>query len=439
MSTSAADSKKAKVATSKLISQGHESFELIFQMLMGIRTAVGRFSSAALGGVGPHEFNQKWEGDFVGKGSTETPAHSHHDFKFKDYAPLVFRQLREKFGITAQDYMLSLTSEYVLVEMFTNSKSGSFFFYSADYRFVLKTCTKREAAFMMAALPQYHEHLMQNRFTLLCRFFGLHRVQNRGKRVYFVVMGNVFPIDKPIHERYDLKGSTRNRFTTDAERQDPNVVLKDLDFINARRKLQLGDDKKRRLLTQIHKDCELLERLEVIDYSLLIGIHRASTTARKAAKPASMFYKVGCSSADAERRSRHLSAATPPPARVEPGCTRAASSGAMDSDAQQRAAAVQIVDTVSQEQLHEQITGRSRGLDEPNADVFENAEPPALYKEVYYVGVIDILCEYGLKKQLEHHYKAAKHGEKEGAQKFSVVDPQQYSTRFQNFIADGLA
>ena len=57
---------------------------------------------------------------------------------------------------------------------------------------------------------------------------------------------------------------------------------------------------------------------------------------------------------------------------------------------------------------------------------------------MYYVGVIDILCEYGLKKQLEHHYKAAKHGEKVGAQNFSVVDPLQYSTRFQNFIADGL-
>jgi 1-phosphatidylinositol-4-phosphate 5-kinase len=53
--------------------------------------------------------------------------------------------------------MLSLTSEYVLVEMSTNSKSGSFFFYSADYRFVLKTCTKREAAFLMAALPPYHQ------------------------------------------------------------------------------------------------------------------------------------------------------------------------------------------------------------------------------------------------------------------------------------------
>ena len=59
----------------------------------------------------------------------------------------------------------------------------------------------------MAALPPYHQHLMAHRFTLLCRFFGLHRVQHRsGRVVYFVVMGNVFPIDKPIHERCDMQG-----------------------------------------------------------------------------------------------------------------------------------------------------------------------------------------------------------------------------------------
>ena len=53
----------------------------------------------------------------------------------------------------------------------------------------------------MAALPQYHAHLMQHRYTLLCRFFGLHRVHlptALGKKVYFVVMGNVFPIDKTV-------------------------------------------------------------------------------------------------------------------------------------------------------------------------------------------------------------------------------------------------
>ena len=49
--------------------------------------------------------------------------------------------------------------------------------------------------------------------------------------------------------------------------------------------------------------------------------------------------------------------------------------------------------------------------------------------------MIDILCEYGLKKQLEHHYKAARHGERGGAPaSFSVVDPVQYSSRFQRFL-----
>ena len=152
-----------KMATTNLISAGHESFELIFMMLMGIRTSVGRFCAQAPDAreLAPSDFEQQWEGDFLGKGSAETPAHGHVDFRFKDYAPLVFRQIRERFGIEAPDYMLSLTSEYVLVEMFTNSKSGSFFFYSSDFRFILKTCTKREAAFLMAALPQYHSYVLQ--------------------------------------------------------------------------------------------------------------------------------------------------------------------------------------------------------------------------------------------------------------------------------------
>ena len=194
-----------KKDTSKLISSGHDNFDMIFMMLMGIRTAVGKFANVPSRDLHAGDFDQKWDGDFLSKGSADTPAHGNHDFRFRDYSPLVFREIRERFGVMTQDYLVSLTSEYVLVEMFTNSKSGSFFFYSADYRFILKTCTKREAAFLMAALPQYHAHLMQHRYSLLCRFFGLHRVHlpgmASGKKVYFVVMGNVFPIDKPIHER----------------------------------------------------------------------------------------------------------------------------------------------------------------------------------------------------------------------------------------------
>ena len=195
---------------SKLISAGHDNFHLIFMMLMGIRTSVGKFANVPQRELKPSDFNEKWDGDFLAKGSADTPAHSNQDFRFRDFSPLVFRQIRERFGVVTDEYLLSLTSEYVLVEMFTNSKSGSFFFYSADYRFILKTCTKREAAFLIAALPRYHGHLMSNRYTLLCRFFGLHRVHlptALGKKVYFVVMGNVFPIDKPVCLRHHRMSS----------------------------------------------------------------------------------------------------------------------------------------------------------------------------------------------------------------------------------------
>ena len=438
-----------KADTSKLISAGHESFDLIFMMLLGIRTAISKFANVPQRELAPNEFDDKWDGDFLAKGSADTPAHTQQDFRFRDFSPLVFRQIREHFGVTNEEYLLSLTSEYVLVEMFTNSKSGSFFYYSTDYRFILKTCTKNEAAFLIKALPRYHGHLMAHRYTLLCRFFGLHRVHlptTLGKKVYFVVMGNVLPIDKPIHERYDLKGSTRGRITSEAERQDPNVVLKDLDWIRAGRKLHLGPDKKRRLLTQVRKDCALLEALEVIDYSLFIGIHRASSarSVLSRERDASRFYKLAHSDGRAQRSggggggggggSGPLSPLPPPPPPL------------MDTDERQRGASVQIVEAVSQQQLHREHQRRAP-RDTPSgggggggwvAVRANEPEEPEVGREVYFIGCIDILCEYGLRKQLEHQYKAAQTGEMTGAQNFSVVDPLQYSNRFQNFVADAL-
>ena len=472
------EKKDEKVNTSNLVAAGHDNFDMIFMMLMGIRTATGKFANLPARDLTAADFDQKWDGDFLKGGSPDTPAHGNNDFRFRDFSPLVFRQIRERFGVMTEDYLLSLTSEYVLVEMFTNSKSGSFFFYSADYRFILKTCTKREAAFLIAALPQYHAHLMQHRYTLLCRFFGLHRVHlpgmASGKKVYFVVMGNVFPIDKPIHERYDLKGSTRGRVTSEEERQDPNVVLKDLDWIRAGRKLHLGADKKRRLLAQIKKDCALLERLEVIDYSMLVGIHRASvarTPSRE--RESSRFYKVargkaaaaaaaggmggssvgaGGSTVGGDRHSEVSDSAvdisdgggsSSSSSARGPGASGAAGSGEggrAGGGEGGEAAGVQIVEAVSQQELHREHQRRGATSIQPATDRSDRGAPdePEVGKEVYFVGCIDILCEYGLKKQLEHHYKAAKHGEKVGAQNFSVVDPLQYSTRFQNFIGEAL-
>ena len=49
--------------------------------------------------------------------------------------------------------------------------------------------------------------MIKNPNSLLTRFFGLHRVKTslNPRRIYFVVMGNIFPPNKDIHEIYDLK------------------------------------------------------------------------------------------------------------------------------------------------------------------------------------------------------------------------------------------
>jgi hypothetical protein len=49
--------------------------------------------------------------------------------------------------------------------------------------------------------------MSKNPNSLLTRFFGLHRVKTacNPRRIYFVVMGNIFPPNKDIHEIYDLK------------------------------------------------------------------------------------------------------------------------------------------------------------------------------------------------------------------------------------------
>ena len=85
-----------------------------------------------------------------------TPS-SKYDFKFKDYAPWVFRSLREHSGLDAADYLVSLTGRYVLSELGTPGKSGSFFYFSQDYRFIIKTISHTEHKFFRGILREYHD------------------------------------------------------------------------------------------------------------------------------------------------------------------------------------------------------------------------------------------------------------------------------------------
>ncbi|KAG5459792.1 MAG: hypothetical protein BJ554DRAFT_8251, partial [Olpidium bornovanus] len=178
---------------------------MMYNMLTGIRIGVSRCQAKPQRALGPSDFKAAHKLAFDIMGSELTPS-AKYDFKFKDYAPWVFRHLRECFRIDAADYLVSLTSKYILSELGSPGKSGSFFYYSSDYRFIIKTIHHSEHKFFRAILPSYYEHVRANPNTLISRFFGLHRVKlPHGRKVHFVVMGNVFPPNRDIHETYDLK------------------------------------------------------------------------------------------------------------------------------------------------------------------------------------------------------------------------------------------
>ena len=191
-------------------------------------------------------------------GSNTTPPHKMRDFKFKDYAPKVFRHLRQRFGIDAVDYMLTVCGNCEFLEFISNSKSGQFFFYTHDRQFMIKTQTDEESKLLRSILPRYYEHVMNNQDTLITRFYGMHRVKpHNGSTMHFVIMGSVFYTDKFVHEVYDLKGSTQGRSATAAEKSQPCPVLKDNDWTDSNMKLNLGETNSKIFMEQITKDTDV--------------------------------------------------------------------------------------------------------------------------------------------------------------------------------------
>lgn len=198
-----------------------------------------------------------------------------YDFKFKDYAPWVFRHLRAKFKLDPADYLMSLTSKYILSELGSPGKSGSFFYFSRDYKYIIKTIHHGEHKFLRKILKEYYQHVEENPNTLLSQFYGLHRVKvPYGRKIHFVVMNNLFPPHRDIHQTFDLKGSTIGRdFKEEDLEKNPRATLKDLNWLRRDLNIELGPEKKKLFIEQMEKDVRLMQKLKIMDYSMLVGVH----------------------------------------------------------------------------------------------------------------------------------------------------------------------
>jgi 1-phosphatidylinositol-4-phosphate 5-kinase len=87
-------------------------------------------------------------------------------------------------------------------------------------------------------------------------------------------MNNLFPPHRDIHRTFDLKGSTIGRdFKEEELAANPRATLKDLNWLRRNLHLEFGPTKKKAFVEQMQKDVKLLQKLHIMDYSLLVGIH----------------------------------------------------------------------------------------------------------------------------------------------------------------------
>jgi 1-phosphatidylinositol-4-phosphate 5-kinase len=155
-------------------------------------------------------------------------------FSAQDYMTNVFRAVRALSNIDEADYMLSLAGDFNYIEFIANSKSGQFFFYSHDGKYMIKTQSKEESKLLRRIMPLYIQHLTNHPDSLLVRFYGMHRVKMKSLRskTYFVIMSSVFNTPRPITVKFDLKGSTVGRLTSPEDCR-AGAVQKDLNLMES--------------------------------------------------------------------------------------------------------------------------------------------------------------------------------------------------------------
>ena len=227
-------------------------------------------------------------GVFYGAGGRLAPERVQH------YAVAHFRAIREAFGISPKSFAAAFASSLAdlsarrrLRESVSEGASGSFFYWvknadGSDTGFIVKQITKAEKDVLMHILPAYKAHVQARRGASLLQYLSCHAMRLRWKwsgKVYFVVMRNFFPA-RPQHS-FDLKGATANRRALKTwELHQTNTVagrygtLRDWEWMDIGMTTDLLEVDKAYLWAMIRADCRFLQTQHLLDYSLLLGIHR---------------------------------------------------------------------------------------------------------------------------------------------------------------------
>lgn len=299
-----------------------------------------------------------------------------------------------------------------LSEKLTEGKSGNFFFTTSNGLFMAKTISSEELNNFLKILPNYFSHVSLNPDTFLVRYYGLHKLNNN---IPIVIMQNCFLCSQPMDVIYDLKGffaSFKISFlmltlffkisfvqnsgsSFGRSNKKGKGIMKDLDFMEQQKTLNLSADVNDRVFKQLQNDANFLMENGIIDYSLLLGI----------------------------RNNTKKDLPRPPPTQTQ---RFEQSSPFMSSTLMQLA---------QQQQIELQKKSSQKVPDfEPPLKWWQSYDKGMLStsgNQIYYFSIIDTLISFGLKKKTEHAIKSFVIGD---ATSMSIVNPKNYFYRFITFI-----
>ncbi|XP_018588411.1 phosphatidylinositol 4-phosphate 5-kinase-like protein 1 isoform X2 [Scleropages formosus] len=365
----------------------------------------------------------------------------HEGFRMETYAGPVFAWLRRCLGMDEREYQRSLASHGCYLQFISNSKSKADFFLTNDKRFFLKTQSKREVNFLLSNLRIYLEHLEKYPHSLLVKFLGVHRLKiPRQKLKYFIVMQSVFYPDERIQARYDFKGCEVSRWTDPApEGSQVIVVLKDLNFEG---KQIVLDQQRSWFLRQVDIDTSFLQRLNVLDYSLLLAHQPLHQDERQQGLSFATLVMRTAKSMNVGSSPSQSSHASVPGAVPEEDSTllvaqldrqtdrcRVVETRLIDGrDLQSESPGGQALGAeVGTDSELEEIWAQNRRLLPGTKNPLHVIDGPELR---YFVGIIDIFTVYGFRKKLEHLWKRLRYP----GRTFSTVSPPAYACRLRQWV-----
>lgn len=170
----------------------------------------------------------------------------------------------------------------------SGGKSGSGFLKTLDDRFIIKELSHSELDAFIKFTPSYFEYMAQAMFhdlpTALAKIFGFYQIQVKssisGSKSYkmdVIIMENLF-YERKTSRIFDLKGSMRNRHVEQTGKE--NEVLLDENMVEYiyESPIHVREYDKKLLRASLWNDTLFLAKMNVMDYSLVVGIDNEGHT-----------------------------------------------------------------------------------------------------------------------------------------------------------------